>query len=175
MKLFPQGTLPRRYLKDGNTRYGASALISNAKQLELQIRGSRMLSHGPNSEPDSKEITLAEEIRKAEYLLTSNEVLEAIDKGEYLTSFAKESLVYFREYHRGRLISYLTVSWLGWIALLFFKIIGHPRNSNYTVPRLSCDVLFVCTIVLLLFMHRGKWDQSPMNCMTNKAMTLLFK
>lgn len=150
-----EGALPRKYLKDGDNEYGARALISNLKQLELQVKGSRVLSHGSDSEPHHREKTLYEGIHRAEDLLALGKATEAINKGADLMAFVKESLAYFRKYHRGRLMFYLTVSWLGWITLLFLKMMGLPRSTSRIKLLLFCDAFFICATLLLLIVHRG--------------------
>ncbi|XP_048507582.1 GPI ethanolamine phosphate transferase 1-like isoform X2 [Athalia rosae] len=150
-----EGVLPRKYLKDGNNKYGASALLSNVRQLELQVRGTRILNYGYGSELHRREIVLYEGIKTAEDLLQMGEVTKSIAEGEKLISFAKESLAYFRGYHRSRLMFYLTVTWLGWIALLFIKMTELPKSKKRSELKLACDIFFVCATILVLISHRG--------------------
>ncbi|XP_046492367.1 GPI ethanolamine phosphate transferase 1 isoform X1 [Neodiprion pinetum] len=149
-----EGVLPMKYLRDENAAYTAGALIANLKQLKHQVRGNRVLSHGSDSEPHLRETSLSQGIHRAEYLLTAGKTMEAINEGKGLMSLAKESLVYFREYHRGRLMFYLTISWLGWIMLLFLKITNISLDENRPKLVLLWDVLFVCTSILLFIVHR---------------------
>ncbi|XP_051170551.1 GPI ethanolamine phosphate transferase 1 isoform X2 [Leptopilina boulardi] len=146
-----EGILKLQLLSSKNKEYGVRALLGNIKQLALQVEANRELSLGTTKiRTNWREKQLNENIRKIETLLSEGKIEESIVEGEKTVLLAKESLNYFRQYQRNRLIIYLTLMWLGWITLLFLKITAKSKQNHQSFKLYVLKLSFGFALFLLL-------------------------
>lgn len=144
-------------LSTKNKEYGLRALLRNIKQLVLQVKANRELSLGTNEiRTHWREKQLNENINKIETLLHDGKIAESTFEGEKTVLFAKESLLYFRQYQRNRLLLYLTLMWFGWIVLLFLKIAGKSKEDHGSFKLYVVKLILFLALFILLAEYIGK-------------------
>ncbi|XP_015584903.1 GPI ethanolamine phosphate transferase 1 isoform X2 [Cephus cinctus] len=149
-----EGVLPKQFLKLGQKAYGARALLNNIKQLVVQVTANRIQNEGISTQKHKKEQELEKNIVNIEQLLAEKKFISALKQGEKTIELAKTSLLYFRQYQRNRLMLYLTIIWVGWIAMLFLKVTGVSYHEEKPSQLLLANIGFACGVVLLLIEHK---------------------
>lgn len=104
--------------------YLARSLLSNVKQLMHQIAGNRVINCENTDQIDWRETQINDKIRKVGQHLSKRNMMAGIRVADETITFSKEALLYFRQYQRIRFLIYLSIMWLGWLVILFFKITG---------------------------------------------------
>ncbi|XP_011880603.1 PREDICTED: GPI ethanolamine phosphate transferase 1-like [Vollenhovia emeryi] len=149
-----EGALPWQYFDMNYHDYVARSLLSNVKQLAHQVTGNRAVNCENMEHTDWRETQIKEQIRKAEQHLGRRNVMAGIRVGNDAISFSKEALSYFRQYQRVRFLICLSIMWLGWIIMLFFKITGVVRRQSVRVFLLRLmNVGFPSLLVITLIRH----------------------
>ena len=156
--------MPREYLTSANDSYGAHALRSNVAQLSVQVKANRIVCSGDDpSDLHWRETDLDKKIEKIDRLLEDGRITEAIDEAESAILLSKESLSFYRRYQRNRFIFYLTVAWLGWIALLMMKLMSSETLSisrNYEASRTYklrvANIVFLVAVIIVLIEDKRK-------------------
>lgn len=121
-----------------------------------QIAKNRAISCGNDDHVDLREEQLIDKIHNIERLLNEESVKEGIREGDEAIAFAKEALSYFRQYQRTRFLTYLSIMWLGWIVVLFLRITGVKRRSQWISLLLLANVGFMSLLIITLIGHVGK-------------------
>ncbi|XP_034936003.1 GPI ethanolamine phosphate transferase 1 [Chelonus insularis] len=125
-----EGILPALFLIPENKDYIARALMNNIEQLYIQIKANRVVASGDGpSHFNWREKELKNMINDIKNLLNEMKIVEAIVKAKEALKLSKEVLYYYRRFQRNQLIMYLTIMWLGWIALLILKLTGVKRQT----------------------------------------------
>ncbi|XP_014480211.1 PREDICTED: GPI ethanolamine phosphate transferase 1 isoform X2 [Dinoponera quadriceps] len=148
-----EGLLPWRYFDGDHQEYIGRALLGNVKQLAHQVGGNRAINCGNGGRTDWREEQLNGKIRKIERHLDRGEVAEGIREGDAAIIFAKEALLYFRQYQRTRLLTYLSIMWFGWITVLFLKIAGVRRQYRRISLLLLTNIGFASLLIITLICH----------------------
>lgn len=141
-------------MSSGNDEYGANALLNNIKQLTLQVKANRLLSSGSGSSKTlRREEQLELKISEISKLIEKREISEALRIANSTIHQAKESLNYFRQYQRNRMILYLTIIWVSWIAYLFLKAAGKPRRTTKAHLTYILNIGFVAALLFVILEH----------------------
>ncbi|XP_032672659.1 GPI ethanolamine phosphate transferase 1 [Odontomachus brunneus] len=148
-----EGLLPWRYFDSDYHEYVGRALLSNVKQLAHQVTGNRAINCGNGGHTDWREEQLNDKIRKIEYYFDRGDVTEGIREGDAAIIFAKEALLYFRQYQRTRFLTYLSIMWFGWITILFLKIAGVKRQYRRISLLLLTNIGFASLLIITLMGH----------------------
>ncbi|XP_076656590.1 GPI ethanolamine phosphate transferase 1-like isoform X3 [Halictus rubicundus] len=149
-----EGVLPWQYLNASNLEYTNDALLSNLKQLTHQVKANREIICEDSSLMDQRVTQLYNKISALEKRLETNNLRKRFDETINTIKLAKESLLYFRQYQRSRLLIYLSTMWLGWIVLLFLKIAGTERSHINRVILLVADIALVCILVIIFVLYK---------------------
>ncbi|XP_011312823.1 GPI ethanolamine phosphate transferase 1 [Fopius arisanus] len=154
-----EGILPRFFLEKSNEEFGLISVLNNIKQLQIQIKATRVQTMGDRPSVSQKhEQELAALIDTIEILLRNNQITEALNQTDNIIAMSKEMLYYYREFQRCQLITYLTLLWIGWIVLLVFKMTGTQRQtlitSNNGISYLTlANTVFCIAVILLITEH----------------------
>lgn len=155
-----QGALPWQFLDHTYHKYVGQYLLSNARQLGHQVAGNRAISCGSDGQSDWRETKLNDKLRRAAEYLDKGSVTKGIREGDEAIAFGKEALSYFRQYQRTRFLIYLSIMWLGWILVLFLKIVNARTRRSISPLRHSLSQLtnigFVVLLTITLVSHIGK-------------------
>ncbi|KAI4483722.1 hypothetical protein M0804_007982 [Polistes exclamans] len=150
-----EGVLRKEYLRN-NDVYSAQALLNNLKQLSYQVIENRILHCGIGDDfMDWRELTLNKYIWEINQYINNGKIMEGIKKAEEAIKLAKEYLYYFKQYQRNRFLMYMTFMWIGWIILLFLKIVGIPRQEIKLSLLLLLDIIFVISLIVLIIRYVG--------------------
>ncbi|XP_076164323.1 GPI ethanolamine phosphate transferase 1 isoform X2 [Ptiloglossa arizonensis] len=149
-----EGVLPWQYLNDTDLKYINHALLNNLKQLTYQVKANREMNCENNRFSDWKEIELDYKISILDKYLREKNLREKLIEIVDTIELAKESLSYFRQYQRLRFLIYLSIMWLGWIILLFFKIAGAKRLIINRNALLVADITFISILITIFIMHK---------------------
>ncbi|XP_020293464.1 GPI ethanolamine phosphate transferase 1 isoform X2 [Pseudomyrmex gracilis] len=160
-----EGALPWQYFDVSYHKYVGQYLLSNAKQLGHQVTGNRAISCESNGHSDLREIKLNDKVRRAAEYLDKGNVMEGIREGDEAITFGKEALSYFRQYQRTRFFIYLSIMWLGWILVLFLKIVNVKtrysisplRHSLSQLTNIGFAVLLMITLVSHIVSDCNNW------------------
>lgn len=147
--------MPWQYLNDTDLKYINHALLNNLKQLTYQVKANREMNCENNRFSDWKEIELDYKISILDKYLREKNLREKLIEIVDTIELAKESLSYFRQYQRLRFLIYLSIMWLGWIILLFFKIAGAKRLIINRNALLVADITFISILITIFIMHKG--------------------
>lgn len=154
-KMFLQGLLPWRFFDSAYHEYVGRALLGNVKQLAHQVTGNRAANCGNGGRADWREEQLSEKIRKIERHLDRGDVTEGIRESDAASVFAKEALLYFRQYQRTRFLTYLSIMWFSWITVLFLKLTGTRRQYRRIPLLLLTNIGFASLLIITLTGHIG--------------------
>ncbi|XP_043254750.1 GPI ethanolamine phosphate transferase 1-like isoform X2 [Colletes gigas] len=149
-----EGVLPWQYLSDTGFKYINHALLNNLKQLTYQVKANREMNCVDNRFTDWREMELDYKISTLDKYLEGKNSRENLNDIVDTIKIAKESLSYFRQYQRSWFLMYLSIMWLGWIILLFFKIAGTKRRAINHIILLVADIAFACILVTIFIMHK---------------------
>ncbi|XP_028982358.1 GPI ethanolamine phosphate transferase 1 [Diachasma alloeum] len=162
-----EGLLPRFFLKKSNEEFGLIAVLNNIKQLIIQIRATRVLTTGDTpSLSQRREQELIASVHHIETLRRENKIIEALSEADSVMIKSKETLNYYRRLQRNQLIFYLTLLWIGWIALMILKLIGSQRQTlgalnNGILYLTVVNAIFCIVVILIVIEHkvsgRGDW------------------
>lgn len=147
--------LPWRYFNSHHHEYIGRALLGNVKQLAHQITGNRVINCGNGGRIDWREEQLNDKIRKIEHHLDRGDVTEGIREGDATVIFAKEVLLYFRQYQRTRFLTYLSIMWFAWITVLFLKLTSVKRQYHRIFLLLFINIGFASLLIITLMGHIG--------------------
>ncbi|XP_076234121.1 GPI ethanolamine phosphate transferase 1 [Calliopsis andreniformis] len=147
-----EGVLPWQYLNKTDLKYINYALLNNLKQLIHQVKANREM----NCEDfiDWRERELDNIISELDKDIEVKDLHGRLEETVNAIQLAKKSLSYFRQYQRLRFLTYLSIMWIGWIVLLFFKIAGIERPIVNRVILLIADILFVCILITIFISHK---------------------
>lgn len=134
--------------------YIGHSLLNNVKQLAHQVTGNRAIN-GETS-IDWRETQLNNRIRKIEEHIGKGSIINGIRESEEAINFGKEALSYFRQYQRIRFLIYLSIMWLGWIVILFLKIIGTKRRCFQISLLQFVNIGFASLLIIMLIRYAGK-------------------
>ncbi|KYN03627.1 PREDICTED: GPI ethanolamine phosphate transferase 1 [Cyphomyrmex costatus] len=148
-----EGALPWQYFNLDNREYVAYSLISNVKQLMHQITENRVISCQDSDYTDWRETQINDKIRKAQQHISKRNIMAGIREGNDAIRFSKEALLYFRLYQRIRFLIYLSIMWLSWIVILFFKIAGAKRQYSRIFLLRLVNIGFPCLLIIMLTVH----------------------
>ncbi|KYM81808.1 GPI ethanolamine phosphate transferase 1 [Atta colombica] len=148
-----EGALPWQYFNLDYREYVAHSLISNVKQLMHQITENRVISCQDSDYTDWRETQINDKIRKAQQHISKRNIMAGIREGNDAISLSKEALLYFRQYQRIRFLIYLSIMWLSWIVILFFKIAGAKRQYSRIFLLRLINVGFPCLLIIMLIVH----------------------
>lgn len=124
------------------------------------MTGNRAISCESNDHSDWREIKLNDKVRRAAEYLDKGSVMEGIREGDEAITFGKEALSYFRQYQRTRFFIYLSIMWLGWILVLFLKIVN--VRTRYSLSPLRhflsqlTNIGFAVLLTITLVSHIGE-------------------
>ncbi|XP_015185779.1 PREDICTED: GPI ethanolamine phosphate transferase 1 isoform X2 [Polistes dominula] len=150
-----EGVLRKEYLRK-NDVYTAQALLNNLKQLSYQVIENRILHCGIGDDfVDWRELKLNKYIWEINQYINNGKIMEGIKMAEEGITLAKEYLYYFKQYQRNRFLMYMTFMWIGWIILLFLKIVGIPRQEIKLSLLLLFDIIFVISLIVLIIRYVG--------------------
>lgn len=131
------------------------ALLNNLKQLTHQVKANREMNCEDSSFTDWRERELDNKIFELDKYIEMKDSSEILKGTVDAISLAKKSLSYFRQYQRSRFLVYLSIMWIGWIILLFFKIFGTRRPVVSRNILLVADITFACILIIIFTTHRG--------------------
>lgn len=138
----------------GNDEYGTNALLNNIKQLTLQVKANRLLSSGSGSSKTlRREEQLELKISEISKLIEKKEISEALSVANSTIHLAIESLNYFRQYQRNRMILYLTIIWVSWIVYLSLKAAGKVRRAAKDYLTYMLNIGFVAAVLFVILEH----------------------
>ncbi|CAL7949608.1 unnamed protein product [Xylocopa violacea] len=149
-----EGVLPWQYLNATNFKYINRALLNNLKQLTYQVKANHKMNCEDTGFVDWREMELNNKISIFDKYLENEDSNEKLNEIVDAIKLAKNSLIYFRQYQRTRFLLYLSVMWIGWIMLLFFKIIGTKRRLVNSFTLLVIDSVFIILVVTIFIMHK---------------------
>ncbi|XP_044011908.1 GPI ethanolamine phosphate transferase 1 isoform X2 [Aphidius gifuensis] len=179
-----EGILRSQYLKYSSENFTARAMINNFKQMENQIKASRILTSGYGKRKIHQfEEDLHKTIKKMKQLVddkNNNAAMSLVDDGIRLS---KNALYYYRRYQTNQLIIYLSFMWLGWIFYLLFTLAGLPRkfikkfHGIYltTYANFFAIVSMIILVVEHLVSGRGDWRVVQYGIMTIISILLAAK
>lgn len=144
-------------------KYIAQFLLVNVKQLAHQVTGNRAISC-EKTDHDDREEQLNKKIREIIFHLDRGNVMEGIRKSDEAITFAKEALLYFRQYQRTRFLICLSIMWLGWIIMSFLKISGVKRQYLRVSLLLLISIGFASLLIIMLIRHIGEKPFSDISC-----------
>ncbi|XP_048261823.1 GPI ethanolamine phosphate transferase 1 isoform X3 [Bombus terrestris] len=149
-----EGVLPWQYLSTNNLRYINHALLNNLKQLTYQVKANHKMNCENNGLADWREIELDNKISTFDKDSETEDLNEKLKEIVNTIKLAKKSLLYFRQYQRTRFLLYLSIIWLGWIILLFFKITGviRPRVNSFILLITNC--VFIVLVTMIFIVHK---------------------
>ncbi|XP_033328137.2 GPI ethanolamine phosphate transferase 1 [Megalopta genalis] len=149
-----EGVLPWQYLSATNLEYTNDALLNNLKQLSHQVKANREIICEDSRFTDQRVTQLYNKINTLEKHLGTKDLSKRFDETVDTIKLAKESLLYFRQYQRTRLLIYLSTMWLGWIVLLFSKIAGTERRIINRFILLVADIALVCILITIFLLYK---------------------
>ncbi|KOC64725.1 GPI ethanolamine phosphate transferase 1 [Habropoda laboriosa] len=149
-----EGVLPWQYLNVTNLKYINYALLNNLKQLTYQVKANRKMNCENNGFADWREVELDMKISTLDKYLQTEDSNETLKEIVDTIKLAKQSLLYFRQYQRTRFLIYLSIMWLGWIILLFFKISGAKRPIVRSFTLLIIDIVFIILLIMIFIEYK---------------------
>lgn len=118
-----------------------------------QITENRVISCQDSDHTDWRETQINDKIRKAQQHISKRNIMAGIREGNDAISSSKEALLHFRQYQRIRFLIYLSIMWLSWIVILFFKMAGAKRQYSRIFLLRLVNVGFPCLLIIMLIVH----------------------
>ncbi|KAK3926120.1 GPI ethanolamine phosphate transferase 1 [Frankliniella fusca] len=154
------GHLPRNYL-DLPTRNIAELSFLNAEQLLAQAERKRELVQvgtilfQPYWKLKPKEVQ--ERLAQIKKHLSAQEFYKVMSLSDELSSLSIAALQYYHNYYQGILLTFVSLSFIGWIAWLFCEL----RNFKFNPSCKNAHIAFgiAAVIVFILIQGQGlKWQ-----------------
>lgn len=154
------GNLPRNYL-DSPKKNIAELSFLNAKQLLAQAERKKelvqvgTLSFRPYWKLAPEEVQ--ERLREIKMYLSSQDYPKVMSLSDELSSLSIDALDYYHNYYQGTLLTFVSLSFIGWISWLFCNLRNYKLNRSSKYIHVGFGITGI--VIFLLIQGQGlEWQ-----------------